>query len=178
MDSDESKEAFIAAVHQLKLDFHTQQLQLGISSLSNNNYYFPKWLNADILLGKLKAISNIFAQEIIQVMDTNKPIPEVQKPDDRDVWTIKEGNWYLVTIRPKKREVFLKYLDTEIRNSQLQDLIVAIETPETELYEDIVLVNLSDFQAASVHLKKIQYFQRIERQALKLQQVNQMLGFG
>lgn len=109
-------------------------------------------------------------------MDTEKQIPEAQKVNNQDFWTIKEGNWYLVTVRPKKREVFLKYLDTEIEQSKLQDVILAVETPETSIYEDIVLLNLSDFQTASIHLKKIQYFQRIERQPLKLEQVNKILG--
>lgn len=111
-------------------------------------------------------------------MDTERQIPEAQKANNQDFWTIKEGNWYLVTLRPKKREVFLKYLDTEIEKSKLQDVILAIETPETSIYEDIILLNLSDFQTASIHLKKIQYFQRIERQPLKLEQVNKILGVG
>ena len=111
-------------------------------------------------------------------MDAEKQIPEAQKVNNQDFWAIKEGNWYLVTVRPKKREVFLKYLDTEIEKSKLQDVILAIETPETSIYEDIILLNLSDFQTASIHLKKIQYFQRIERQPLKLEQVNKILGVG
>lgn len=108
-------------------------------------------------------------------MDTEKQIPEPQKVNNQDFWTIKEGSWYLVTVRSKKRDIFLKYLDTEIKNSKLEDLILAIETPENAIYEDIILLNLSNFQAASVQLKKIQYFQRIERQPLKLEQVNKML---
>ena len=109
-------------------------------------------------------------------MDTDKQIPESQKVSDRDFWTIKEGNWYLVTIRSKKREIFLKYLDNEIKNNKLEDLILAVETPDSGIYEDIVLLNLSNFQTASLQLKKIQYFQRIERQPLKLEQVNKMLS--
>ena len=109
-------------------------------------------------------------------MDAEQQLPEAGKINNQDFWTIKEGNWYLVTVRPKKREVFLKYLDTEIQKSKLEDVILAVETPETPIYEDIVLLNLSDFQTASIHLKKIQYFQRIERQALKLEQVNKILA--
>ena len=108
-------------------------------------------------------------------MDAEKQIPESQKVNNQDFWTITEGNWYLVTVRSKKRDVFLKYLDTEIKNSKLEDLILAVETPDNVIYEDIILLNVSNFQAASVQLKKIQYFQRIERQPLKLEQVNKML---
>lgn len=109
-------------------------------------------------------------------MDTEKQIPESQKASARDFWAIKEGNWYLVTVRPKKREIFLKYLDNEIKNNKLEDLVLAVETPENAIYEDIVLLNLSNFQAVSLQLKKIQYFQRIERQPLKLEQINKMLA--
>ena len=31
------------------------------------------------------------------------------------------NNWYLVTVRSKKREVFLKYLNLAIEPNQLQD---------------------------------------------------------
>ena len=38
------------------------------------------------------------------------------------------NNWYLVTVRSKKREVFLKYLNLAISQNQLQDLVIDIKS--------------------------------------------------
>lgn len=86
------------------------------------------------------------------------------------------SNWYLVSVRAKKRDLFLKYLEMAIIQNRLHELILAVEPPQESVYEDMVLLNLSNFQAARTHLQKIENFQSIERKPLKLEQVNQMLG--
>lgn len=86
------------------------------------------------------------------------------------------GTWYLVSVRAKKRDLFLRYLKMAIIQNQLQELILAVETPQESVYEDIVLVNLNNFKAAYTHLQKIDNFQSIERKPLKLEQVSRMLG--
>jgi hypothetical protein len=87
------------------------------------------------------------------------------------------NNWYLVSVRSKKREVFLKYLDIAIQqNHQLQELILDIKTPTDSVYEDIVLMNINNFKSAYTHLKKVECFQNIERKPLPSTQVNRMLG--
>ncbi|MFN6155712.1 MAG: chromosome segregation ATPase, partial [Dolichospermum sp.] len=48
------------------------------------------------------------------------------------------NNWYLVTVRSKKREVFLKYLNLAISQNQLQDLVIEIKSPQDAVYQDIV----------------------------------------
>jgi len=88
------------------------------------------------------------------------------------------NNWYLVTVRSKKREVFLKYLNLAISQNQLQDLVIDIKSPQDAVYQDIVLLNISNFKTACIQLKKIECFQNIERKPLALPQVNRMLGIG
>ncbi|MEY2913042.1 MAG: hypothetical protein RLZZ184_2351 [Cyanobacteriota bacterium] len=85
-------------------------------------------------------------------------------------------NWYLVTVRSKKREVFLKYLNIAISQNKLQDLVIEIKIPQEAVYQDIVLLKTSNFKTAYIQLKNIECFQNIERKPLALQQVNRMLG--
>lgn len=85
------------------------------------------------------------------------------------------GNWYLASVRAKKRELFLKYLAMTIQQNQLQELILAVKVPQEQIYENIVLLNLSNFKAASTYLQKIENFQSIERKPLNIEQVNRML---
>lgn len=86
------------------------------------------------------------------------------------------NNWYLVSVRSKKRELFLKYLKLAITKNQLEELILEIRTPPDSVYEDIILLNLSNFKTASTHLQKIEYFLSIERKPLPLEQVTRILG--
>ena len=88
------------------------------------------------------------------------------------------NNWYLVSVRSKKREVFLKYLNLAISQNQLQDLVTEIKSPQDAVYQDIVLLKISNFKTACIQLKKIECFQNIERKPLALSQVNRMLGIG
>ncbi|UUO14431.1 MULTISPECIES: hypothetical protein [Aphanizomenonaceae] len=88
------------------------------------------------------------------------------------------NNWYLVSVRSKKREVFLKYLNLAISQNQLQDLVTEIKSPQDAVYQDIVLLKISNFKTACIQLQKIECFQNIERKPLALPQVNRMLGLG
>jgi transcription antitermination factor NusG len=86
------------------------------------------------------------------------------------------NNWYLVSVRSKKRELFLKYLKISIEQNQLQELVLDIRVPSDSVYEDIVLLNLANFRTAYTHLQKVECFQNIERKPLQTEQVNRMLG--
>ncbi|BAY95859.1 MULTISPECIES: hypothetical protein [unclassified Tolypothrix] len=180
LGNSESKEALIAAVRQLNLDFDIKQLQAGISSLESHQYYFPEWLDAHSLLDKLKGLLDFLSPE--SVPKENNLIMPIMPTADSDkfptpiVKTVEHGNWYLVTVRSKKREVFLKYLELSIKQNQLQDLILKIEIPQDSVYEDLVLLNISNFKTASTHLQKIENFQSIERKPLNPEQVTRMLG--
>jgi hypothetical protein len=102
--------------------------------------------------------------------------PESEKTQPQITQSVNNGNWYLVSVRAKKRDFFLKYLKLAITQNKLQDLIVAIEIPQASVYEDFVLLNLSNFKAARSELQKIENFQSIERQPLNPEQVSRMLG--
>jgi hypothetical protein len=86
------------------------------------------------------------------------------------------GNWHLLSVRSKKRDLFLKYLKIAISQNNIQEVIMDIKTPQESVYEDIVLLNLSNFKTACTYLQKIEYFQGIERKPLQLEQVSRMLG--
>jgi hypothetical protein len=100
------------------------------------------------------------------------------EPLDSTASEISINNWYLISVRSKKREVFLKYLKLAITQNQLQDLIIDIKSPQDAVYEDIVLLKISNFKTAYIQLKKIEFFQNIERKPLAQTQVNRMLGMG
>ncbi|WP_016951788.1 hypothetical protein [Anabaena sp. PCC 7108] len=88
------------------------------------------------------------------------------------------NNWYLLTVRSKKREVFLKYLKFMIDQNKLEELVLDIKIPQESVYEDMVLLNLSNFKTASTYLQKVECFQNIERKPLQSAQVSRMLGIG
>ncbi|MHC5915595.1 MAG: chromosome partitioning protein ParA [Nostoc sp.] len=170
----ESKESFIAAVNQLKLDFDRQQMEARIFTLENNQYYFPAWLNRDSLLGKVKGLLEILS---LPVASAKSPINVLNtKPIEPSLPLVGGGNWYLVNVRSKKRDFFLKCLDIAIKQNNLQKLILKIKIPQDLVYQDMVLLNLSNFRTAYDNLQKIECFQSMERRPLQLEQVSRMLG--
>lgn len=58
----------------------------------------------------------------------------------------------------------------------MQELILAVKVPQEQIYENIVLLNLSNFKVAFTQLQKIENFQSIERKPLTIEQVERMLG--
>jgi transcription antitermination factor NusG len=88
------------------------------------------------------------------------------------------NNWYLLNVRSKKRQSFLKFLNLAIEQNNIQELFVDIKVPEDAVYEDIVLLKLTNFKIAYSFLKEVEFFQNIERKPLQSAQVNRMLGFG
>lgn len=86
------------------------------------------------------------------------------------------GNWYLLNVRSKKREAFLKYLNLTITKNSLQEVILDIKIPQDAVYEDMVLLNLSNFNTANSQLQKVEHFQNLQRKPLTLEQVGRMIG--
>ena len=110
------------------------------------------------------------------------PVTLVKQPIIQSITSVESsvsppdsGDWYLVNIRQKKRDLFLKCLKIAIEKNKLQDLILTVETPKDSVYEDIVLLNLVNFKAARIHIQKIEYCQRIEPKPLPSAQVSRML---
>lgn len=84
-------------------------------------------------------------------------------------------NWYLVSCRPNKRDLFLKQLNFEIDKNQLRNLFLEKISPNDAMYKDMVLLQISDLPSARIYLKKIEPFQKIEPRALSEHQVQQFL---
>jgi hypothetical protein len=85
-------------------------------------------------------------------------------------------NWYLVTVRPNKRDSFLKHLDFAIEKNQLTEIFISKICPTDPMYKDMILMEVSNLKLAQTHLRGIEHFQRIEPRALSEKQVGQFLG--
>lgn len=174
LGNSESTEDFLAAAKKLNLDFERQRIQAGILALENNHYYFPEWLSRDALLGKFKELLQLLNLPAVtsKQQSTSPPVTPIEPPLRLAV----NGNWYMVYVRHKKRDLFLRCLEMAIEHKKLQDLILAVETPKDSVYEDIVLLNLANLKAARTHIQNINYCQKIEAKPLPSAHVSRMLG--
>ncbi|MFP4100443.1 chromosome segregation ATPase [Coleofasciculus sp.] len=118
----------------------------------------------DTLVSKQKGIL------VVLELPPVKPIEPPEEPPSV------HGNWYLVNVRHKKRDLFLRCLNVVIKQNNLDDLILAVETPDDSVYEDIVLLNLASFKAVRPHIQTIESCQRIEPKPLPQAQVSLMLA--
>ncbi len=67
-------------------------------------------------------------------------------------------NWYLVSSRPNKRDLFLKQLDFIIEKHRLNSLFLDRISPTDTIYKDMVLLQVSDLKLARIHLTTIEPF--------------------
>ena len=70
--------------------------------------------------------------------------------------------------------MFIEYLKNDIKQQQLQQLILEIIAPEESVYSNIILLRISSFIEARKILQKIENFQDVQR--LKLNEVSRMLN--
>jgi hypothetical protein len=84
------------------------------------------------------------------------------------------GQWCLVTVRQWKREAFLKYLENDIGKKKLQELILEVVELEEAVYENMLLLQISNYVEARNELKQVEHFQDIQR--LKPNEVERMLS--
>ena len=82
--------------------------------------------------------------------------------------------WCLVTVRQWKREAFVKYLNNDIKQKHLEELIIDIFEPEEPVYDNMVLLHVSGYLEARKVLQQVEFFQGIQR--LKPAEANRMLG--
>jgi len=176
LDSRETTETLLTAINQLNLDFDIQQVEAGIYSLEKQRCQFPKWLSSDALTSKLKVILEAWKRMPIPDRNDSKDKPETENYNLQQIQLFTQGSWYLVRISSKRRNSFLKHLELVIAKNKLQELILEIRIPQASVYEDIVLLNLSNRKEAYTHLQKIEYFQRVEPRPLKPEEVGRMLG--
>ncbi|ACK69254.1 chromosome segregation ATPase-like protein [Gloeothece citriformis PCC 7424] len=85
-------------------------------------------------------------------------------------------NWYLVNLKPGKRELFVKYLNQAIQKNQLEDIFLGILTPADSIYKDMVFLQLKDLKTARPHLQLIEHFQKIEPRPIPPEQISKIVG--
>ena len=93
---------------------------------------------------------------------------------DTDKSLTNPGQWCLVTVRQWKREAFLKYLDNDIDTKKLREIFLEIVEPEDAVYENMVLIRISNYSEARNHLRQVENFQAIQR--LKPNEAARMLN--
>ena len=86
----------------------------------------------------------------------------------------KSGQWCLVTVRQWKRDSFVKRLQNELEQKQLQEIIIEIIEPEESVYDNMLILLVSSYPETRRILQTIEYFQAVQR--LKADEVNRMLN--
>lgn len=81
--------------------------------------------------------------------------------------------WCLVTVRQWKRESFIKYLHNDIQQKQLQQLIIEVRELEEAVYDNMVLLRITNYPEARKILQQIEFFQGLQR--LKPDEAKRML---
>jgi predicted methyltransferase len=81
--------------------------------------------------------------------------------------------WCLVTVRQWKRESFIKYLHNDIQQQQLQQLIIEVRELDEAVYDNMVLLRITNYPEARKILQQIEFFQGLQR--LKPEEAKRML---
>ena len=163
---------FSAAIEELEVDFDRERIQIIIESLYSDNCYLPEWLDKDGLTEKIQKILASLLQP--ETLETNDIVAEEENTDEVTQVSTISGQWCLVTVRPYKRELFIRYLNSDIEQQQLQQLILEIIEPKESVYSNMILLRISNFAETRTLLQQIDYFQAVGR--LDIKQVNRMLN--
>lgn len=83
-------------------------------------------------------------------------------------------HWCLVTVKPWKRDSFVRCLNHELEQKQLSEIILEIIEPEESVYENMMIIRVSSYPKAREILPTIEYFQGVQR--LKQQEAERMLN--
>lgn len=84
------------------------------------------------------------------------------------------GQWCLVTVRQWKRDAFVRYLNNDIEQKHLQELLLQVVEPEESVYDNMVLLRISSYPEARKALQEIDHFQSVQR--LKSDEASRMLN--
>lgn len=99
-----------------------------------------------------------------------------RKMNDADQAQVVSQQWCLVTVRQWKRGSFVKYLQNDIEQKQLQQLILEVFEPEEAVYDNMVLLRISNYGETRKVLQQIEFFQGIQR--LKPNEASRILANG
>jgi hypothetical protein len=81
--------------------------------------------------------------------------------------------WCLVTVRQWKRESFIKFLHNDIQQKQLQQLIIEVRELSEAVYDNMVLLRITNYPEVRKVLQQIEFFQGLQR--LKPDEAKRML---
>ena len=169
--NNEPLEEFVNIIEALNIDWDLQWLQITINSLINqtSNYYFPEWLNYDGLVKKLQ-----FLIQPSELLKTIEDSINTQKPSN--LLETNKDSWYLLTLtHHSKRKIFCKQLTIALERDKLQSLFLNVAIPSEAVYQDLVLLELSNFKTGRNYIQNLEYVKRLDSKPLQLNQVNQML---
>lgn len=165
-------EDFSDSLEQINRNFNRERIQMILDHLHQNNFYLPQWLDRDSLSQKIQKILEVLLSS--QSTDSAKPELNIENMETTNQVCTISGQWCLVTVRQWKRETFLRYLDNDIQRKQLQELMLEIIALEESVYQDMVLIRISNFSETQSHLQQIEHFQSIQR--LRSNEVSRMLN--
>lgn len=170
--NNEPLEEFVNITEALDIDWDLQWVQITINSLINqdSNHYFPEWLNCDILVKKL--------QVLIQPCKSLKTIEgdfiNIQK--NSNLLETNKGSWFLLTLTHRsRRKIFCKQLTIALERDKLQSLFLKVAIPSDAVYQDLVLLELSNFKTGRNYIQNLEYVKRLDPKPLPINQVSQML---
>lgn len=113
----EPMDAFVAAVDQLSPELRLAQLESGLVALQHLPTHFPDWLDKDLLIAKVNLlVDKTRASYAVSFEPTagSSPPPcdsENQHPSRAIDGQLQVGKWFLVTVQPRKRDLFLTHLE-------------------------------------------------------------------
>lgn len=168
----ETLEEFTNAIQQLNINFDLVRIQAILENLRDENYYLPEWLDKKGLWSKIQKILETLLNS--QSVSSTKQKVNLENMKTTDSIPTISGQWCLVTVRQWRREAFLKYLNNDIERNRLQEIILEVIELQESVYQDMILIRISNFSEAKTHLQQIEHFQSIQR--LKPNEVERMLN--
>jgi hypothetical protein len=155
--------------------------------LPNSEYYLLSyqvlgWKNQQLLeVGQKSKTVNIALPNTSENESDNPEIietpttPTIKPPAKHQPPTV--SNWHLVTIKPRKRDIFCKQIQHKLNSSHPEETgIITFQLCSAEIYADYVLVQTQKMSAARKTLQSIEHFMRIEPKPLTEADLKRMLG--
>lgn len=177
----ESIEDFKSAVDALDLSFDIDLIKEAIDSLeTSKEHLLPEWLDRTGLVKKLQYIVSR-KLDISDLLTTEEALKVSKKSDIQPIISHHElapieGSWYLITVKNRRRDDFIRCLSIDRENGQLCGLIQQYKIPKNNVYQDNILVCFNNFAIANSYLQNIQHFESISRNRVPQIKVERMTG--
>jgi len=156
---DEAVLDFVNATQNFDYDY--QWLKTVIDSLHNLPHQFPEWLHLNSLNEKLQALFTTLKTEFKNPsLSEKKTVLGKAKPNNSTLKTTR-SIWLLVRLtNPKKRELVYKRIQIIIAKYKLQNEIASIPILNSIIYNDILLLECSNYEIVSPYFQHIEYIKK------------------